>query len=131
VAERFLPDAKAMVLCDEVVRHPDKGSIDLLDVRTNLGIVSFPYRHPTLCIYLELSGHDTTYVVFVRSIRADTDEVAFQSPPHSLSFPGPLVVKPVLIRIHDCPFPEPGLYWIQFFCDDVLLIEHRLPVYEG
>jgi len=30
------------------------------------------------------------------------------------------------LRLRDCPFPEPGLYWIQFYCAGELLAEQRL-----
>jgi len=103
---------------------------DLRAVRTTIHAESFPYRHRQLCVYLELTGHAGRSSGFVSAIKADSDEDAFASGAHTISFTDPLVVVPAVFRIQDCPFPEAGLYWIQFYCDE-MLVEHRLTLILG
>jgi putative transposase len=92
MAERILPVVRAMVLCDEVVRHPDRGTFELVEIRTSIRAAAFPYRHPQLCVYLELTGHPSTVSSFIGAVQADTSQDVFQSPAHPLSFPGPLTI---------------------------------------
>jgi hypothetical protein len=126
MAERILPHAKAMVLCEDVNRHPDQGTIDLLGVRTTIEAESFPSRHRQLSVYLEMTCHEGVVPGFINAMNAQTEEEVFRGPTHSIRFPNPLVIIPVLFRMRNCLFPEPGLYWIQFYCHEMLIIEHRL-----
>lgn len=123
---RIVPHAKAIILCDEVTRNVADRVVDLKGVRTTIRARSFPYRHRRLCIYLELTGHPARSSGFVTAVRADSEQEVFATETHAISLPNPLIVVPVVFRIHDCPFPEAGLYWIQFYCNEMLVVEHRL-----
>src|SRR6266481_50551 len=116
-----LPNAKAIVLCDEVTWRAESQAADLQGVRTIIEAAVFPYRHRQLCVYLELTRHFGRSLGFVRVIKADSEQDVFASSTHAIPFHDPLVVAQVVFRIKDCPFPEPGLYWIQFYCDEMLI----------
>lgn len=121
------PLISAMVLCDDAQSQPD-GSLHLLQVRHRVQTGDFPYSHSQLCAYLELIGHRASDPCLIVAARGSNDAEVFHSPVHSVYFDGPLTVMPVLFRMRDCPFPEAGLYWIQFYWRDELLAEHRFEV---
>jgi hypothetical protein len=128
---RPVPDAKAIVLCDEVTLGEWQESFNLQSVRTTILADTFPYRHPQLCVYLELMSHRGGGSLHVTANMDGAEENVFASPRHALSFPGPLTIVPVVFRLRDCPFPDEGLYWIQVYCDEMLVGEHRLMIELG
>ena|SRR5260370_19527958 len=127
----LLPNAKAIVLCDDVIRDVGSEAVALNGVRSTIHADAFPFRHRQLCVYLELTGHRGRASTSVIAVQASTEQDEFSSPSHTLTLPGPLTVLPVIFRLRNCPFPEAGLYWIQFFCNEMLVVEHRLNLVLG
>jgi hypothetical protein len=118
-----------LVLCDEVERLPGPEVVyDLRRVRTGIRASSFPYAHPQLCAYLQLSGHEETATGRIAVVNEATDEeVAFASI-DEVQLWGPLVVVHYWLRIQHCVFPAPGLYWIQVLLNQKLVAERRFHV---
>jgi hypothetical protein len=113
-----------MILADDAERRGD--SFNLLGVRHTIQATAFPYEHPQLCVYLELTGHQRQMPGFLIAADGRNDASVFRSRTHSIRLTGPLTPIPVLFRMQRCRFPAPGLYWIQFYGDEQLLVEHRL-----
>jgi hypothetical protein len=58
---------------------------------------------------------------------ADTDEAIFVTPTRTVPFTdNPLSLHGLTFRIRGCRFPAAGLYWVQFWFDDVSLAQ--LPI---
>jgi len=122
-----------MLLCDEVRHDPDNPlKIDVFGLVSTIRALSdppFPLRLPQLCTYLQLTGGRGTGQGQIATIHADTDQVAFTSVASALTFGSdPLAVLGVVFRMRDCPFPEPGLYWVQFRYNEKVLAQQALVV---
>lgn len=113
------PFVRHMIVCDDAVpssRNPAK-----MDAR---GMVSFVRSHPPgrfpvvvpmLCVLLEVSGGRGVGELRVEFAHAEAEGVGFRSAVHLVTFPDdPLRVLPLVFRIRECVFREPGLYWVQF-----------------
>jgi hypothetical protein len=119
----------ALVLCDEVERVPGAELLyDLRRVRTGIRAFSFPYAHPQICAYLQLSGHEGTAIGRIGVVRETTDEeVAFASI-NEVQLWGPLAVVHYWLGIQHCVFPAPGLNWFQVLLNQKLVAERRFHV---
>ena len=118
-----------LVLCDEIEELP--GGDDLFDlgkVRTQLRVPSFPYVHPQLCAYLQVTGHEGIASGHMVVVNEATDEEILYRPIEEFRLSGPLEVIPIWLRMRDCEFPEPGVYWFQVFLNDKLVMERRFRV---
>ncbi len=116
----------ALVVCDEVAPSPgEEGVFDLRGVRVELRAASFPHTHPQLCVYLQVSGHERTVSARVVAVREATDEEVVYVPMGDIHLRGPLTLIPLWIRVRDCAFPAPGVYWFQVVVNDKLLLERR------
>ncbi len=127
------PVVRLMLLCDEVAHDPDNPlKVNVFGLVSTLHATSdppFPLRHTQLCVYLQVTGGRGTGQGEVVAIHADSDQVAFRSPATALTFGGdPLAVLGLVFRLRDCPFPEPGLYWVQFRYNGTLLAQQPLVV---
>src|SRR5437868_3006546 len=75
-----LPRIHVMVLCDEVEQRPDdENAYNLLGVRTELYAPAFPYAHPQVLVYLQLTGHEGRSTCRVEVLRAATDHVIHET----------------------------------------------------
>jgi hypothetical protein len=120
-----------LVLCDAIAEHPDEqGVFDLRGVRTQLRARSFPHTHPQLYVYLQLTGHEGTVSGHVAARSEATEEEVVYRPIDALQLVGPLTVVHVWLRIRNCIFPGPGVYWFQVVLNEKLVAERRFVVSE-
>jgi len=119
-----------MMVCEDVV--PDatnRNRLSLLRVvhaiKPKVG-VEYPLTHPQLCAFAQLTEGRGTGQMRVEVRHADMDEVVYRSPTVEVKFPGndPLTIHGVYFRFLKIQFPSPGLYWIQLWYDDSLLIQN-------
>jgi hypothetical protein len=129
MATRVLPVAKSIILCDDVVPDPGTDKVHLIGVFDAIHPRSdqpFPHRHPAFAVFLQLTDGEGQALGQVRARRADSDQTVFSSPEHPIQYRDRLQLKSVCFRLRNCPFPVPGLYWIQFLYDGQLVAEQRL-----
>lgn len=118
-----------LVICDEVEELPGGENLFTLSgVRTQIRAPSFPYVHPQLCIYLQITGHEGIATGHIVVVNEATDEEIVQVPIAAFQLSGPLEIIPIWLRIRDCEFPEPGVYWFQMFLNEKLVRERRFHV---
>jgi hypothetical protein len=134
MASGLIPVAKSMVLCTDVLPGPDgTGNVHLMNVFSGIRPRSdppFPYRLPQLCVFLQLTDAVGQVPGRIEGRQADSDRIVFASQEQSIRFRDRLQVAWVLFRLTDCPFPEEGLYWIQFYCHDHLVADQRVRLLE-
>ena len=121
-----------LALCDAIEEHPDeKGVFDLRGVRTSVRARSFPYTHPQLYLYLQLTGHEGTVSGRVVAVSEATDEEVVYQPIDAIQLRGPLAIIHSYVQLLDCEFPAPGVYWFQVYLNEKLLAERRFLVSEA
>jgi hypothetical protein len=113
------PVIRHMLLCDDVRSDPTQpGRYDLLGFCsriTSATTPSFPLRHPALCTFVQFTGARGIAEIQIVVHAADTDTVVFSSRRHRVQMPSdPLELVGLKLVIQDCPFPQPGLYWVRF-----------------
>jgi hypothetical protein len=113
------PVVRQMILCDETRPDPaNPRKIQLLGLTGTIRAKppgTFPVTHPELCVYIVLTGGVGTGAVRVVIVEADTDRELLGSEPFPVSHPADRHhVTGIAIRMRDCVFPRPGLYWVEF-----------------
>jgi hypothetical protein len=127
------PFVRHMLLCDDVQTDPNNPrKVNVFGLVNTLGAAEgsdFPLCHPELCIYLLMTGGRGTGEGRIVAVAADTNEVAFASPAHPITFPpDPLALLGCIFRIQDCVFQKSGLYWIQFWFNGKTIAQQPLLV---
>jgi hypothetical protein len=119
----------ALILCDDVEEIPGEEAVfDLHGVRTSVRAQAFPYTHPRLSVYLQVTGHQNTASGRVVILRAATEEEVASLSIDEFQLLGPLTVIHLQVEITDCEFPAPGVYWFQVFLNEKLVAERRFLV---
>jgi hypothetical protein len=122
-----LPRVHVMVLCDDFEPSADEEWVfHLYGVRSRIEVDAFPYSHPQVCVYLQVTGHQGRTNCEVRLINPETDEEILAAPAQLIELMDPLEVVPVIFLLEDCEFPAPGLYYAQAYCDQKLVCERSL-----
>src|SRR5438128_9221243 len=117
-----LPRLHVMVLCDDIQPSLVEDEVyDLIGVRTSIVVAVFPYSHPLLGVYLQLTGHPGSTRCRVIIVNAEIDEAVLSAEPQRVVFTGPLDFVPAIFRLEDCDFAGPGLYYVQVYCDQKLV----------
>ena len=111
------PVVRHMILCDEVTSDPTTERINLLGLVTSIesrAASPFPLRYPQLCAYLQMTNGRGSGVVQLLIRLADSEWLVSGSSPHRVRFPNdPLLVHGMVLRLLNCPFPQPGLYIVE------------------
>ncbi len=123
------PVVRHVILCDDVQQTPT-GKHNVMGFCTSIRSEAeppYPHRHPLLCVYvLMTNGRGTGSSRFVIRDATSEEEIA-RTPSRPLNFPrDPLQIHGVAHRILDCPFPEPGLYYVEFEVDGVVIASEPL-----
>jgi hypothetical protein len=120
-----------LILCDAIERHPEEEDVfDLRGVRTQVRARSFPYTHPQLDVYLQITGHEGTASGRVVAASEATEEEVVYRPIDEIPLLGPPKIVHVRLRISNCEFPAPGVYWFQVTLNEKLVAERRFHVLE-
>jgi hypothetical protein len=93
------------------------------------GRPAFPYYMPRLTAYLLFTEPDTQEVFTIQVVRADTGAVVARNTTNSYSFPGGRdQIVGLTIHTRRCPFPLPGLYWVECWGGGQRIARQRLYV---
>jgi hypothetical protein len=83
----------ALILCDEVEEIPGEEAVfDLHGVRTHIQARTFPYTHPQLWVYLQVTGHEGTVTGRVVGTNEATEEQIVYRPIDEIQLRGPLTM---------------------------------------
>ena len=113
-----------LVLCDEVEElSGEEGLFNLNSVRTLVRARSFPYYHPQLCVFFQVTGHEGRASGHLALVQEATDREILQVPIDTFQLSGPLQVISGWLQLRDCEFPEPGVYFFQVVLNGKLVTE--------
>jgi hypothetical protein len=104
-----LPRVHVMILCDDYEPSSDEEwVVHLYGVRSKIAITAFPYSHPRLCVYLQLTGHVGTTECRVSVVNPATEEALLEAPSQTVELIGPLEIVPNVFVLEHCEFPAPA-----------------------
>jgi hypothetical protein len=123
------PLGKVVYVCDDVLQDPVSGKLHVLGAFTSVRPpdgVTYPFRLRRLCVFAQLTGGLGRSAIEAKVVDATTGNEVFGSPTHQVTFPGGTAVVTVLFRLLRCPFPRPGTYLVQLFCQGTFIDDRRL-----
>jgi hypothetical protein len=129
VAQPILPFALPLVVCDEYLRT-DGGKLDVYGTFHTIRPESYPHVHEFFCVLAHLTGGLGTVTTFVDVRHADTLELIFWTHPRQFQIPNREVVVRLVNGMESVPFPKPGLYLIELYCENTCIAGFRLRLAE-
>ena len=125
------PIVRQMIVCDEIVADPKNGNrLNTMGLAQSISPSKgddYPLKHPKLSVLISFSGGvgSGRFHVAIRS--EETGEVIRKTDIHTIQHHAQRNhVSGVTIRIVDCVFEEPGVYWIEFVYEGRVLSQYPL-----
>lgn len=125
------PIVRQLVVCEDVVADPSNSQrhslVNLISSINSIATPKYPTTCPEFCVYVQLTECRGSGAVTLRVLQADSERVVFCSESRAIRFVGsPLEVMAVAYRIRNCPFPGPGLCWVQLWFEELLLSQQPI-----
>ncbi|HYT94244.1 MAG TPA: hypothetical protein VEL76_36345 [Gemmataceae bacterium] len=113
----ILPVAKGVYLCDYVIGY-ENGKTDLYGLFNAIRPQKYPHTQGRFCVFAQLVNGlgQISFHIDVRN--ASRDELVHTTQTHQLSFPDRNTLVQMVLTIEQCPFPQPGIYLVELFCDN-------------
>jgi len=115
----------ALVLCDSVIREAGTNKVSLIGIFNGIFGQNFPITHPSLCVYIALTGGHGRTACKLRMTCMDTNAVIFELP-GQIEFGDPTNVGEMIFQWNQIRLERPGVYAFEFWVDGELLGSRRL-----
>ena len=124
MSDRSTPSGLAIIVCDQVIEDKLTNKKSLIGIFNSIAHPSYPCRHPALCVFVSLTEGHRTAQARLRIVREETAQPIAEVN-GKIEFPDVNMVVEIAFNFMGLEFPEPGLYSIEFYCDDALVLERR------
>jgi hypothetical protein len=124
-----LPFIRYFVVCEAFSFEANRkiSLLRLLSTIRSPSLALFPLTFPTLCAYALLSECRGRGSFRIEIHQAATGQTVYSTKTYDHDFGNdPLHLFGLPFRIHNCVFPEPGLYTVEFWYNNGVLAEYPL-----
>jgi hypothetical protein len=118
------PLGLAIVVCDQIIEDKLTSKKSLIGIFNQITAAKFPCTHPRVAVFVCLTEGRGNYGARLRIVHEETEAVVadLNGP---IQFPDANAVVELNFDLVGLTFPKPGLYSIEFYCDDALVLERR------
>lgn len=118
---------KAFVLCNNITDNPsnrDQKDLQGAGLSRIDGAGSFPVKL-SFWIFVQLSDRKETGKARLALMRADSTRRYFFRP-ITVRHDDRTQATVFCVRLYDCTFPDPGVYFLELWYDDIWVVDQRL-----
>jgi hypothetical protein len=112
----IIPVAKALYLCDGHIGLPNHKT-DLMGIFNSIRPSKYPHVQKHFVIFAQLISGLGQVPFFIDVRFGSTGQLVHTTNRHILSFPRRDTVVQLAYTMQGCPFPQPGVYLVELFCD--------------
>lgn len=121
------PTGLAIVVCDQIIEDKLTNKKSLIGIFNQIATSQFPCRHPQIAVFISLTEGRGTAHARLKIAHDETGHVVGDVT-GQIQFPDIHAVVEINFNLVGLVFPQPGLYSIEFYCDDALVLERRFHV---
>jgi hypothetical protein len=130
VAQPILPFALELVVCEDYAAD-ELGRVDLLETFHSIRPESYPHVHSPFYVEVALTGGLGELSTFIDIRHAETGELIYWTTPQSIRLESRHSVAYLLILLEDVPFPKPGIYFVELYCENTAIADCRIRLLES
>lgn len=129
-----IPKINSFLLCDYIIQEHRTGKKSLIGIFHNIVAGKFPFAHPSLFIYANLSDAQGVYDFEMKLIDLESQSIIGHGRIPKIEISDRLKPVEIAMNIRQLVFPNPGKYEFQLFaneelveCRDLWVTEPRKP----
>jgi hypothetical protein len=130
VPDTIRPFARALLLCDSVFGY-NNGKTDLYGLFNAIRPETYPHIQSRFCLFTQLAGGMGEVPFYADVIFRPSNELIWTTAIQKINFPDREKVIQLVLEVRGCPFPEPGAYLLELYCDNVCVADVSLQLLEG
>lgn len=115
----------SLVVCDQIIEDKLTGKKTLVGLFSRISAAKLPCIHPTMSVFVSMTGGQGEYPCEVLCRHADGEPVVF-SAKGKVTLRDPQQVVDLAFRLNGVRFPRAGMYWVNFLIDEVPLMMRPL-----
>jgi len=123
-ADKPAPIGLAIVVCDQIIEDKLTNKKSLIGIFNQIATNQFPCRHPQIAVFIALTEGRGAYQARLK-ITHDESSQAVAEVHGQIQFPDIHAAVEINFNLVGLVFPQPGLYSIEFYCEDALVLERR------
>ena len=127
MSDKPSPVGLAIVVCDQIIEDKLTHKKSLIGTFNQIAAATFPCRHPRMAVFISLTEGRGAYAVVLRIAQEETGTTVAEVK-GQIQFADIHAVAELNFDLVGVQFPAPGLYAIEFYCDDALILERRFHV---
>ena len=121
------PLGLAMILCDQIITEAASQKKTLVGIFNRIVSDEFPFLMTNMAVFVSLTNGRGVIQSKLICRHEDADEPVFGAI-GTIEFPNPMEVIEIGFKLRNVPIPDPGTYCLEFFCDDIPVLERRFVV---
>jgi len=126
-----VPKVNSFLLCDTIIQEHRTGKKSLIGIFHNIVAGRFPFAHPSLFIYANLSDASGKYDFTIRLIEVNSQKVIGSGRIPEITIIDRLKPVEIAMNIRNLVFPSPGKYEFQLVANNELVETRDLWVMEA
>jgi hypothetical protein len=121
------PLGVALVICDRVIVDAKTQEKTLVATFNRIRASTFPALHPRMSLFVSVTNGRGVMDGKILCVEEASREPVYQAS-GPLLFKDPLHVVEMTFQIRNVVFPKPGVYNVEFLCDNELILQRRFTV---
>jgi hypothetical protein len=122
------PRVLACILCDQIIDDRTTRKKTLVGTFNQISARTFPACHPSLVVFLALTGGQGEYDIQLRLRLSDGEHSTILELSGPIQFDNPLHINEMSFTLNGVVFPEPGRYTFEVSADNGFLAERPFTV---
>jgi len=116
-----LPKVNSFLLCDYIIQEHRTGKKSLIGIFHNIVAGQFPFAHPSLFIYANLSDAEGTYDFEIKLLDLNSQSLIGEGKIPQIEIADRLKPVEIAMNIRQLVFPRPGKYEFELFANTELV----------
>jgi len=121
------PTGLAIIVCDQIIEDKLTHKKSLIGIFNQIATGKFPCQHGRLAVFVSLTEGRGVSAARLRIAHEESGHVVAEVN-GQIQFPDIHAVLELNFDMVGLVFPQAGMYSIEFYCDDALVLERRFHV---
>jgi hypothetical protein len=115
------PAVKAVLICDQIIHEHGTNKKSLIGIFQDIHLPQFPFRYPSIAVYVNLTDAHGKYVLELRLVSASDGAEIGRAHTSAVEIDSPLRTCEFALQIHNLVFQRPGMYEFQVYANGEML----------